>query len=127
MVQQEYRKIFPPTPTNERLKNLVGWFLTLNFVCLCWILFRAPSFDVASTMIARYLLLAPGGPKELPLWLTFFPIALLGLQWALQATLAAEKTCRLPRLSFAMAYGALWAVALSLLPLGYRPFIYFQF
>jgi hypothetical protein len=28
---------------------------------------------------------------------------------------------------FAFAYGATWAFALSMLPLGYRPFIYFQF
>jgi hypothetical protein len=31
----------------------------------------------------------------------------------------------LPR--FAMVYGFFWALAISMLPLGYRPFIYFQF
>ncbi|ADW70308.1 hypothetical protein [Granulicella tundricola] len=33
----------------------------------------------------------------------------------------------LPLTRFAFAYGATWAFALSMLPLGYRPFIYFQF
>jgi len=28
---------------------------------------------------------------------------------------------------FAMIYGGIWAFAISMLPLGYRPFIYFQF
>jgi len=29
--------------------------------------------------------------------------------------------------SFAFAYGVIWALAIALLPLGYRPFVYFQF
>jgi hypothetical protein len=35
--------------------------------------------------------------------------------------------CSLRLNYFALAYGGTWALALSMLPLGYRPFIYFQF
>ena len=38
---------------------------------------------------------------------------------------AAITRLSLPR--FALVYGMVWAFAIAMLPLGYRPFIYFQF
>jgi len=38
-----------------------------------------------------------------------------------------ERVCCLSLGRFALVYGVVWAAAISTLPLGYRPFIYFQF
>jgi hypothetical protein len=38
-----------------------------------------------------------------------------------------ERVSSLRLISFAPLYGAGWAVAMAMMPLGYRPFIYFQF
>jgi alginate O-acetyltransferase complex protein AlgI len=38
-----------------------------------------------------------------------------------------ERLAMLPPNTFAIATGALAALALAFVPLGYRPFIYFQF
>jgi hypothetical protein len=45
----------------------------------------------------------------------------------MRRTAVADSLSSLSLPRFAAVYGALWALAVSLLPLGYRPFIYFQF
>ena len=127
VVHQEFRRRFPPTPRQEPYRTALSWFLTLNFVCLCWILFRSPNFGVAWLMIRRYVLLAHGGPQTIPLWLAFVGPALLLCELAMRKWSFGPRTCALSLPKFAFAYGAVWAVALAMLPLGYRPFIYFQF
>jgi alginate O-acetyltransferase complex protein AlgI len=130
VVHQEFRKHFPTLHQKEPYGRAVtgaSWFLTLNFVCLCWILFRASTFATAWLLIRRYLLLAPGGPQTIPLWLAFLgPMLLLG-QIAMRRLRFEKTVTSLSLPQFAAVYGAVWAFALSMLPLGYRPFIYFQF
>ena len=129
IVHQEFRRHFPPAAHHEPWRRIASWFLTLNFVCLCWILFRAPSFSVAWLMILRYLSLgiARGGTTTIPLWLGALPLALLALQAAMRRGDVAERISTLRLQRFAMVYGVGWALVVSMLPLGYRPFIYFQF
>jgi alginate O-acetyltransferase complex protein AlgI len=131
VVHQEFRKHFPPTPAQEPWRRLASWFLTLNFVCLCWILFRAPDFPTAWLMIKRYLLLGlgagHGGSLIIPLWLVFLGPVLLGFQILMRRKNFGSFVSSLSLPRFAMVYGFFWALAISMLPLGYRPFIYFQF
>jgi len=110
-----------------RWRGFLGWLLTINFVCLAWILFRAGDFGSATTMIGRYLLLTPGGPEALPNWLILLGPGLLLVQFAARRYCWAQRLSALEPRLFAFVYGALWAVAVALMPLGYRPFIYFQF
>lgn len=35
--------------------NIIGIVLTFHFVCLCWVFFRATSYDVAFTMLERII------------------------------------------------------------------------
>ena len=127
VIHQEFRKHFPPTPAQEPYRRILSWFLTLNFVCLCWILFRASTFPVAWLMIRRYLGLSHGGTQTIPLWLLAIgPMLLLG-QIAMRRFHFEGAITRLSLPRFALVYGCIWAFALSMLPLGYRPFIYFQF
>ena len=127
VVHQEFRKHFPPTPAQEPWRRIAGWFLTLNFVCMTWILFRSPSFSVAWLMLKRYLLLDHGGSLTIPLWLALLGPALLIGQILMRRLNFEGAICRLPLPRFALVYGMAWAFALAMLPLGYRPFIYFQF
>ena len=78
-------------------------------------------------MIKRYLLLDRGGAETLPGWLLLLGPALLLCQWVMRRTQIGERISGLRLEQFCLLYGCVWAVALALLPLGYRPFIYFQF
>jgi alginate O-acetyltransferase complex protein AlgI len=109
------------------MSQLVFWFLTINFVCVCWILFRARTFTIASVMIKRYLFLSSGGPSSLPGWLLALPPGLLALQLLLRKLDVFDKVSRLPLALFGMFLGAFVALLAALLPFGYKPFIYFQF
>jgi alginate O-acetyltransferase complex protein AlgI len=126
VVHQEFNKHFPPTPAQERWRKVAGWFLTLHFVCLGWILFRASTFPIAWVMIRRYVLLglgpAHGGSLTIPMWLALLGPVLLAGQFLMR-----RAFCRMTLPRFALVYGMVWAFALAMLPLGYRPFIYFQF
>ncbi len=127
VVHQEFRRAWPVAEHHEPWRRLLGWFLTLNSICLFWILFRANSFTAAWLLIRRYLFLAPAGPESLPLWLAFLPAALLAGQLLMRRYALSERLIALPLRHFALLYGAGWALAMAMLPLGYRPFIYFQF
>lgn len=127
VVQQECRRQFSVPWLAERLRRFTGWFLTLNFVCLCWVLFRASNFATATIMLRRYMLLERGGPDTLPAWLAFLPAALLLGQLLMRRYKVGPRIVELHLPTFAFVYGAGWALAIAMLPLGYRPFIYFQF
>lgn len=127
VAQQEFDHYFPPRPWQEPWRRAASWFLTLNFVCVCWILFRSATFSCAWLMIKRYLLIDRGGSQTLPLWLAAVGPVLLLIEWWMRRRQFAERVCGLSLPRFAFAYGAAWAFAVAMLPLGYRAFIYFQF
>jgi alginate O-acetyltransferase complex protein AlgI len=105
----------------------LGWFLTINFVCVSWILFRAKDFQTAGQVLKNCIGVGRPGMLSLPLWLLAFPAVLLVFEWAGKRTGAGEKFRNLRMIPFGLCYGACWAITLSLLPLGAKPFIYFQF
>ena len=139
VIHQELRHVLPSsdeqnkpeqsarTSQRDLRRRIAGWFLTLNFVCLCWILFRASNFATALLLTKRYIFLAAGGTERLPLWLAAVGPALLLGQLLMRRWHFEERVCGLSLPRFALVYGGIVALALSLLPLGYRPFIYFQF
>jgi len=126
VVNQEIRRLI----RSERfpaLWQLLGWFVTINFVCMAWIFFRATSFGTAWVILQRYLLLDAGGSQTLPQWALWLPPALLGIQYLSRRFRWVEALHAWPERVFLACYGSAWAVAISLLPLANRPFIYFQF
>ncbi len=121
------------TPTRLFEPGLVRRVLarvrTFHLVCLGWIFFRAPSFDVAFDVIVR-LFTAWGDPSP-----TLTPILL----WTIAVALAAQylprvgltniqsDLSRLPPWVQALGF-ALWLLVVDRLgPEGVAPFIYFQF
>lgn len=129
VVNQEFRRFFPLQRDEKPplWRSIFGWFLTIHFVCICWILFRASTFGTAFLLVKRYLLIDRGGMETLPLWLAVFPAGLLLLQYLTRKINLRSMVCDLGLPQFAFAYGCIWAFAISMLPFGYRPFIYFQF
>jgi alginate O-acetyltransferase complex protein AlgI len=101
--------------------------LLFHGVCLGWVFFRSPSFDVAFTMLHR--LAVPGGATLLTVPVTLALLAGLAgqfqpLRW--RKVLELEMGCW-P----ALARGAVFAAAISTIevlgPSGVAPFIYFRF
>ena len=129
VVNQEWSRRFKASVNKPSVpRTLLMWFITLNFVCLAWIFFRAPSFEIARAMITRYLFLESGGSASQPLWLIWVLPGLLAIQYAERRYRWKDFFCaKTSQPTFAFSYGACWALALSLLPLAHRPFIYFQF
>ncbi len=127
VVHQEFKRRLPPEPHHEPWRKGLSWLLTVNFICICWILFRASTFSTAWLITKRYLLLGTAGNNIIPGWLLFLPPVLLFGQWLMRRSRFEQHSLALPLPVFAFCYGAVWAFALSMLPLGYRPFIYFQF
>ena len=124
MVQHEYKRIVPEP---FALPKPAGWFVTLQYVCICWILFRVANFEGAITLVTQYLWLGQGGAAKLPSWLIYIAPGLLMLQWLSSRYLLLDQLKKLEHRAFSFAYGSLWALAIAMLPLGFRPFIYFQF
>ena len=110
------------------LATVVGWFFTFHFVCLGWILFRAPSLRDAVTLVRRLGTLGTEHPNLPP-----FVLGLLAVGFATH--LAPARLYRSARERFialpAPAQGlVLFLVALVLHEAASTasvPFVYFQF
>jgi alginate O-acetyltransferase complex protein AlgI len=127
VVQQEFRRWVPITPRQEPWRTLASWFLTLNFVCICWVFFRASDFSTAFHIIGQYCFLGNGGPNTVPTWLLGLPPVLLTWQLLTRRIALPNLITALPLNAYVAVLGISVAGAASMLPLGYRPFIYFQF
>jgi len=105
----------------------LSWCLTLFWVCLAWIFFRARSFADAWLLVRAFALFRGAGELSVdPAWLAF--VAALGaLHWVSSRRRAEGAVEEMPDWAFAGAYGAAAAVALLFVPLRSDPFIYFQF
>jgi alginate O-acetyltransferase complex protein AlgI len=106
--------------------SVAGNLLTFIFVCFCWMLFRASSFENFAAVVGR--LAIPAAPGLMP-W-----EAALGLAAALAALhigfyrLSLESVAaRVNNVAFAMGYGIAVAVILPFVNVAVQPFIYFQF
>ena len=61
----------------------------------------------------------------IPVWPILFGLGLF--HWLSHRVDANEEFTKLNPTTFALALGTMSAIALAFVPLGYRPFIYFQF
>ena len=120
-------------PAIGKLRAWAAWpwvarFLTFHFVCLGWVLFRAPSVDSAVELLA-----AIARPWTTGSWLSAMAVLSIGLgvlgpwfptRWRVAAR---ARFSQLP----VMAQGGAFALAVLIIeaagPQGIAPFIYFQF
>jgi len=112
-------------PEPGPVRRALGLPVTLVFVMLCWVLFRAPSFDVAGTMFGKLVFVDALGCD----WPYVQALACLGAALGAHAWIALGRPLafdfRLPGyvalLVFALIIDLLYA------PSVHSPFIYFQF
>ncbi|MEO1406403.1 MAG: MBOAT family protein [Pseudomonadota bacterium] len=109
------------------LGRAIGIVVTVYWVHLAWIFFRAPNLSDSLAMAKTYLTFQSAGTEQLPIavWpLIFLLAAVHAIGYPMQAN---DRLAKLSPVSFTIFLGVASAVALSFVPLGYRPFIYFQF
>jgi alginate O-acetyltransferase complex protein AlgI len=110
-----------------RMPRLLGWALSLWWVGLAWILFRAPDLATAGTVARGYLLFDGPGEQLLGDRLPLLLLGLLALHVATRRLSASAWWRRPPGWAFAGGYGVAAALLLALLHPHAEAFIYFQF
>lgn len=107
--------------------SLWGALLTFYWVCITWVFFRAGSFATAMTVIKSFVLLRSPGTQQLSIGILGFIAVLAVLHWLTARQVWTQALAKLPNQLFAVGYGFAAAVILTLVPVGYTAFIYFQF
>ncbi len=122
-----WRGWFSEASRVRRLLAPLGLPLTLSFVCLGWIFFRARTLPDAWTATRAFLFLGTPGTQELDP-LVFAPLFLLALAHVVtRRRWLAGWWEKLPAWGFAVAYGSLVGLVLPFVSVDFTPFIYFQF
>jgi len=118
------RSILSPT---RRWGRVLAFCLAAWYLQGSWILFRAPDLASWRIMLRAWVTGTSAGVMGIginPWPLIAGLLVLHALAWRVRPERAVEA---LPAPAFAAAYGLAWSVALALLPVEVRPFIYFQF
>lgn len=117
---------------------ILSRLITIYTVLLAWIYFRAASFGDAWLMTKAWILWQSPGEKVVELWpsgaewldgyrflLIIGPLLIVHVLTSLNTHHLLRRW--IPAVVVTLLFGALAALALSLMPLQARPFIYFQF
>jgi alginate O-acetyltransferase complex protein AlgI len=117
-----------PAPLRRRRSHpAVRWALTFHLVCLAWVFFRAPSFDVALTVLGR-LFAASTSVLTTPGVVALVAVVLLVQQVPDRPRAALREAWDgLPVAVHVGAFALLLVVIDVVGPEGVAPFIYFQF
>lgn len=116
------------------IRVALGWIVTQVFVWICWIPFRADSFeDVGLVLMSLLGLREDAGVKHIGIsyWVVLLPVlldALLGRVLVSVSVGTRKRTIGWPGvLAMGLLIGVCIAVALTLIRLDVQPFVYFQF
>jgi D-alanyl-lipoteichoic acid acyltransferase DltB (MBOAT superfamily) len=114
---------------HRRVPTIVSWFITLHFVCLTWVFFRAPSLDGAwaylTTLVSGDAILTTTATPLVLLMLVFGALTqLIPNDWFERLELRYDRASLAVKVAVPFAIIFLVAVAA---PGGVPPFIYFQF
>ncbi|MBA3649939.1 MAG: MBOAT family protein [Chthoniobacterales bacterium] len=111
----------------SKAKVLIGWPLTIYWVCLAWIFFRAADLPQAGVVLRSFVFWHNYGTMALNPWLLALVPALGLVHWMTARGLFAGWWRRGPDAVFAAGFGCAVAGVLLFVPTHYTPFIYFQF
>lgn len=112
----------------QALWNPFSYLATFCFVTLCWIFFRAESFDKALLLISSlFALNRETGQSVSPYWLLF--LAFIPIEYCIHLFFRKEnyENFLAPNWAYSLMLGALVAILLLFVPLEEKPFIYLQF
>ncbi|MEY2520689.1 MAG: alginate O-acetyltransferase complex protein AlgI [Verrucomicrobiota bacterium] len=117
----EHRSSPPP------FMRWLAWPLTIYWVCVAWIFFRAVDLKHALPALRSFVLFQSAGTEDLGAWMLWVVGALAIVHWMNSRGWFSQWWRRLPASVFAAGYGCAFAVVLLFIPPRYAPFIYFQF
>jgi alginate O-acetyltransferase complex protein AlgI len=117
----EHRSSAPP------FLRWLAWPLTIYWVCVAWIFFRAVDLKHAMPALRSFVLFQSAGTEDLGAWMLWVVVALAIVHWLNSIGWFSQWWRRLPASVFAAGYGCAFAVVLLFIPPRYAPFIYFQF
>jgi alginate O-acetyltransferase complex protein AlgI len=118
-------KVFPNRFLS--LKKILSWFITINFICCTMIIFRASSFEIIPILIKKYFFFKFYSGTQISHWLILIGPTLLAVQYFFNRFEIDKKWAKLNPIAFTIILSVILSFTFSLLPLGYKPFIYFQF
>jgi alginate O-acetyltransferase complex protein AlgI len=123
---REMEKHAPPRGPQSVVEWL-AWLLTIYWVCLAWIFFRAVDLSHAAPALRSFLFLPGSGAQDLSASMLWIVAALGFIHWLNSRGTFSKWWRRVPVPAFAAGYGFAFAVVLLFIPPHYAPFIYFQF
>ena len=105
----------------------LAWPLTIYWVSVAWIFFRAVDLKHALPALRSFVLFQSAGAEDLGGWMLWIVVGLGLVHWLNSMGWFSQWWRRLPAPVFAAGYGCAFAVVLLFIPPRYAPFIYFQF
>jgi alginate O-acetyltransferase complex protein AlgI len=111
----------------KALRDAFGLIVTFWWFNITLLVFRSKDFPSTWVSLKGTLAFIDAGPQSLPpfLWLLFGLLTLV--HYLSYRNWLSGVWERVPAPAFAVAYGIAFHICLTLMPTGYRPFIYFQF
>jgi alginate O-acetyltransferase complex protein AlgI len=114
-------------PPGGGIMRWLAWALTVYWVCVAWIFFRAVDLPHAAPALRSFLFLPGTGTQDLGAWMLWIVAALGVVHWLNFRGTFSNWWRRPADPVFAAGYGCAFAVVLLFIPPHYAPFIYFQF
>ncbi|PID29353.1 MAG: alginate acetyltransferase [Candidatus Cloacimonadota bacterium] len=125
IIHKLYLKWF--SPSESFLAKSVSWFSTMLFVMICWVYFRAESFEFSSIMLKKMFVFEDGVHYIYTKFVVIMVMVIISHIFALKGY--DRKYYFVDLKSFKGAFILVFALFLFLLfsPINTAPFIYFQF
>ncbi|MEL6159073.1 MAG: MBOAT family O-acyltransferase [Cyanobacteria bacterium J06623_5] len=130
IIHKEWHRLTRTIPALAKPSD--GWgiasvLVTFYWVCITWIFFRADSFGSAMTVLQSFVLWRSPGTQTLSVSILGALFVLCWLHWLTSKAVWTRAVESLPNQLYAVGYGFAAALILTLVPVGYTAFIYFQF
>jgi alginate O-acetyltransferase complex protein AlgI len=105
----------------------VSWLLTIYWVCVAWIFFRAGTLERALVATKSFVFFQSPGTETIGTSMLLVVVALGLVHWMNFRGVFRDWWRRVPTPVFAAGFGCTAAIVLLFIPPHYAPFIYFQF
>ena len=127
IIHREWQRRTEATPFARSIMRWLAWPLTVYWVCVAWIFFRAVDLQHAVPALRSFLFFSGGGGEDLGAGMLWIVAGLALIHWLNFRETFSTWWRRPSAPVFAAGYGCAFAVVLLFIPPHYAPFIYFQF
>jgi alginate O-acetyltransferase complex protein AlgI len=127
VLHREWVRLIEQRPQAHAIMRWLAWPLTVYWVCVAWIFFRAVDLPHALPALRSFVFFQSAGTEDLGTWMLWLVAVFAIVHWLNSLGWFSEWWRRAPTPAFAAGYGCAAAVVLLFVPPHYTPFIYFQF